>query len=117
MRYNGGTYKSRWTSSDFGTRFDIVVTPTGTSGMPTGQDDTWTESSFTSVAEMCIGSTSETATSSKFKGTMYGNFVVDGRFLGIPVERISDGVIGYYDVYTNQFYEPVGDNPTILGYL
>lgn len=116
MRYNGGTYKSRWDTADLDVRYDIVVTPTGTSGMPSGQNDTWTESSFTSVADMCIGSTSATATSSKFRGTFYGNFVVDGRLLAIPVERISDGVIGYYDVYTNQFFAPIGDNPQILAY-
>lgn len=115
MRYNGGTYKSRWDSSDIGQRFDIVVTPTGTSGMPPGQDDTWTEQDFTSTAELCIGSTSTTASSSKLDGTIFGDFIVDGRLRAVPVERISDGTIGYYDVYGGEFYPPIGRSPEILG--
>ncbi len=116
MRYDGGTYKSSWASEDMGQRFDIVISPIGTSGMPAGQDDTWEGKNFVSTPELCIGTTSVSTSSSKFDGTIYGGFVVDGRLLVIPVERISDGVIGYYDAYTDRFYEPIGDNPTPLGY-
>lgn len=116
LRYNGGTYKSQFPSSTFGTRYDITISPYGSSGMPTGQDDTWDEAEFESSTEMCIGTTSPTATSSKFKGNMYGNFVVDGAFYGIPVERVSDGKIGYFNTYSWSFIEPVGDNPESLGY-
>ena len=116
LRYNGGTYKSQFSSSTFGTRYDITISPYGSSGMPTGQDDTWDEAEFESSTEMCIGTTSPTATSAKFKGNMYGNFVVNGAFLGIPVERVSDGKIGYFDTYNWNFIEPVGSNPESLGY-
>ena len=112
MRYDGGTYKSQWRNQDFGERFDLVITPTGSSGFPGTQDDTWTEASFEGSSDMCIGSTSPSATSSKFKGTFFGAFVVDGRFEGIPCERESDGKVGYYDRISRQFYEPIGTNPT-----
>jgi len=112
MRYDGGTYKSYWRTQDMGERFDLVTTPTGTSGFPGTQDDSWTESDFAGSADMCIGSTSPSATSAKFKGTIFGPFVVDGRFNGIPCERESDGKIGYYDRITGVFYEPIGTNPT-----
>lgn len=116
LRYNGGTYKSQFSSSTFGTRYDIEIGPYGSSGMPSGQDDTWDWVDFTCSTEMCIGTTSPTATSSKFKGSLYGDFVVDGVFVGIPVERISDGAIGYFDLYNYTFIEPVGTNPESLGY-
>lgn len=121
LRYNGGAYKSYWSSSDFGERFDIWITPDGSQGMPQDQDDTWEPADFTASVDMCIGTTSTGATSAKFKGTFYGIFwVYDGdfnvKFQGIPVERISDGVIGYYDAISETFYEPTGTAPTILGY-
>jgi hypothetical protein len=115
MRYNGGAYASRCASSKFGIRQDIVITPTGSIGMPEG-DDTWEEQDFTSTPSMLIGATSASASTSKLDGTIYGEFRVDGRFLAIPVERISDGKIGYFEAYSNQFYAPIGSNPTKLGY-
>ena len=114
MRYDGATYKSQWRNQDLGERFDLVITPTGSSGFPGTQDDTWTEAEFESSSDMCIGSTSPSATSAKFKGTLFGAFVVDGRFEGIPCERESDGTVGYYDRVSHQFYEPIGTNPTAL---
>lgn len=116
LRYNGGVYKSMWNNEALSTRYDIVITPTGSHGMPEGQDDTWEEASFTSSTDMCIGTTATGATSSKFRGEMYGSFVVDGKFNGIPCERESDGVLGYYDTYSETFYEPTGSAPTSLGY-
>lgn len=116
LRYNGSVYKSYWRNQDMGERFNIVISPTGSSGMPGTQDDTWTEQTFTAPSDMCIGTTSTGATSAKFDGKMHGIFVVDGRFCGVPVERISDGVIGYYDLYSDVFYEPTGSNPDIVDY-
>lgn len=115
LRYNGGTYGSRWPTSEWGVRYDIVITPTGSSGIP-GGDDTWTEVSFTSSPSLLIGATSTSASTSKLDGTIYGEFKVDGRLLAIPVERVSDGAVGYYEAYSNQFYAPIGSNPTKLGY-
>lgn len=98
MRYNGGTYNSYFAVN---TRYDVTITPTGTSGLRV--DSSWTEKSFTTASDMLIGSTSVAATSAKFTGTMYGPIEVEGRALFVPVVRISDGVIGYYDVFRELF--------------
>lgn len=111
LRYNGGAYNS---STVAGTRYDVVITPTGTSGMR--NNSTWTAKTFTSATDLCIGTTSPTATSTKMIGSIHGNVVVDGRLQLIPCERVSDGEIGYYDTYTGTFYEPIGTRPTSVGY-
>lgn len=115
LRYNGGTYASYVSSSQYGTKYDITITPTGSSGLP-NSNDSWTEKDFTTPVDMCIGTTSVDATSSKLDGIMFGDLIVDGRFYGIPVERQSDGAVGYYDAYSDKFYEPIGTNPEKLGY-
>ena len=115
MRYNGGTYNSYFSSGNLNTRKNIVISPTGTSGMPT--DSTWTQQNFTAPVPLCIGTTAESATSSKLSGTIYGDIEVDGRLYLIPVERISDSEIGYFDVFTGNFYTNQGSGtPTKLGY-
>lgn len=116
LRYGNGTYLSYWSSADLGERFDVVFTPTGTSGMP--QDSTWTEKTFESANDMLIGSTTTTGTSSKLRGNLYGNIVVDGRLKLIPCERVSDNVLGYYDLVGEAFYEPYTgfDGAVSLGY-
>ena len=116
LRYNGSTYKSYWSSAALGERYDISITPTGSSGMPSGQDDTWERADFTASVDMCIGTTSTGATSAKFKGDLYGAFDVAGRFHGIPCERESDNVLGYYDTFSGFFFEPTGAEPVSLGY-
>ena len=115
LRYNGGTYKSYFANADLGERFDVVITSTGSSGMPSGQDDTWTQASFTASANLCIGTTSTGATSSKLDGKIWGSIIVDGRLKLIPCKRLSDNVLGYYDTYSETFYEPTGSAPTSLG--
>ena len=114
LRYNGGTYKSKFLSNTFGERFDIVITPTGSSGMPEGQDDTWDEVDFTASVDMCIGTTAIDASSAKLKGNLLGAFVVDGRFNGIPCKRKSDYALGYYDTVSKQFFAPVLGTPTVV---
>ena len=116
LRYSDGTYLSYWSNSDLGERFDTVITPTGTSGMP--QDSTWTPKTFESANSMLIGSTTVSGTSAKLKGNLYGNVEVDGRLKLIPCERASDGVLGYYDTYSETFYEPYTgfDGAVSLGY-
>lgn len=115
LRYNGGTYKSGWTNDDLGERFDIEITPYGSTGIPAG-DDSWEEQDFETSADLCIGTTSTGASSAKLKGNLYGTFEVENRFWGIPCERQSDGVLGYYDTYSETFYEPIGGTPVSLGY-
>lgn len=116
LRYAGGTYKSQFATSTFGQRFDVVITPTGSSGMPSGQNDTWSEADFTATSELCIAHTSPSGTTPKLDGNIWGNIVVDGRLKLIPCIRISDSEIGYYDTYTDTFYAPVTGTPVSLGY-
>ena len=116
FRYGSGAYASYWSPEDLGERFDVVYTPTGSQGMP--QDSTWSALTFTSENDMLIGSTTLTGSSSKLKGNLYGSIVVDGRLNLIPCERVSDGVLGYYDTYGETFYEPYEgyDGAVSLGY-
>lgn len=114
LRYGNGTYLSYWSSDNLGKRFDVVLTPTGTTGMP--QDSTWTEMTFESANDMLVGSTTLTGTSAKLKGRVYGHVIVDGRLELIPVERESDNEICYYDKVSGTVYEPTGTTPTSLGY-
>ena len=120
LRYGNGTYLSYWSSADLGERFDVVFTPTGTSGMP--QDSTWTEKTFESANDMLIGSTTTTGTSSKLRGNLYGDFIVENggveRLHLVPCERVSDNVLGYYDLIGEAFYEPYSgyDGAVSLGY-
>ena len=67
---------------------------------------------------MLIGSTTLTGSSAKLKGNLYGNIIVDGRLKLIPCERVSDNVLGYYDTYSETFYEPYTgfDGAVSLGY-
>lgn len=111
LRYNGGTYNSYAVADK---KYNVVLTPTGSDGMET--DSTWADKTFTSTTNLCIGTTSPSATSSKMVGSIHGSVVVDSRLELIPCERISDNEIGYYDTYTGTFYEPIGTTPTSLGY-
>ena len=110
LRYNGGTYNSKITS---GTKYDMVITPTGATGL--GTASTWTQKEFTAESDMCIATTSETASSSKLVGNLYGIIEVVGRLKLIPCERLSDHVFGYYDLESDTFYEPETGTPESLG--
>lgn len=99
LRYKNGAYNS---AIDFDTRYDVEITPTGSHGMKT--DSTWTAQEFTTPTDLCIGTTSMSASSAKLKGKMYGNVEVVGRAKFIPCERVSDNVLGYYDVIGEAFY-------------
>jgi hypothetical protein len=112
LRYGGGTYNS-YIATD--TRYDVVITPTGCDGMRV--DSSWSAKTFTAVSDMLIGSTSVGATSAKLTGTLYGDIEVVGRAVFIPVERISDGEIGYYNTADGSFLENQGSGtPVKLGY-
>lgn len=112
MRYNGGTYNS---SVSLNTRYDVEVTPTGTTGFRT--DSTWEQKDFIADDNMLIGSTAVDASSAKLDGTMYDNIEVVGKGLFIPVERISDGAIGYYEAMSGTFLANQGTGtPVSLGY-
>ena len=103
LRYGGNTYNSVVVEDK---RYDVELTPTGSHGMQ--NDSTWTQKSFTSDAYFCIGTTSTTATSSKFIGSLFGDIIVENasgeRLHLIPCERVSDNELGYYDTVGEEFY-------------
>jgi hypothetical protein len=112
LRYNGGTYNSTITAN---TRYDVTLTPTGSDGMK--EDSTWTAKTFTTPSTMMIGTTSSGATSAKLTGALYGDIEIVGRELIIPVERISDGSIGYWMREAKAFRANLGTGtPVSLGY-
>ena len=100
LRYGNATYNSVIVVDK---RYDVVLTPTGSHGME--NDSTWTAKTFTSTNDMCIGTTSTTATSSKMVGSLFGDVIVDGRLHLVPCERVSDNALGYYDLIGETFYE------------
>ena len=113
LRFNNSNYNSMLEANK---RYDIKITPTGSLGME--YPSTWSEQEFTTANPMCIGTTaSAITTSAKMRGTFYGNIIVkdaDGlRFKGIPCVRESDDAVGYYDVISGTFYEPIGTTPTV----
>jgi hypothetical protein len=114
LRYYNTNYNSQF---DVDTRYDIVMTPTGTHGMK--EDSEWETVDFTTTRPFCIGSTATNiTTSARLKGSLYGNIIVDGRLHLVPCERISDNVLGYYDTVSDTFYEPYEgfDGAVSLGY-
>lgn len=111
LRYNGNGYRS---DVDSNKQYDVVITPTGSIGMKS--DSVWTEKTFESTEDLCIGTTLATATSSKMVGDIIGNVIVDGRLKLIPCERISDNTLGYYDTIGEAFYEPTGTGVVSMGY-
>lgn len=114
LRYNSGTYNSYIPAANRGQQLDVVITPHGVTGMPT--NSSWTAKTFTASSDMCIGTSSPDASSASLIGNLYGAFIVDGRFNGIPCERLSDNALGYYDTYSKTFYEPAVGTPASLGY-
>lgn len=113
LRYKSGAYNS---AVDFNTRYDVEIAPTGSSGMKT--DSTWTAQTFTTPTNLCIGTTSTSASSAKLKGKLYGNIEVVGRAKFVPCERVSDNALGYYDIIGQAFYEQASgfSGATSLGY-
>ena len=111
LRYNGGTYNSYIATN---TRYDVVITPTGSDGMRT--DSSWTAKTFTTESTLLIGTTSYGATSAKLTGSMYGEIIIDGTAHIIPAENPL-GEIGYYILEEERFIENLGTGtPVALGY-
>lgn len=112
MRYNGSTYSSY---ISINTDYNVELTPTGTNGLR--NDSTWTQKSFTTDNNMYIGITSVETSSAKFTGTMYGNIEIVNKAVYVPVERVSDGAIGYYEAISGTFLTNQGTGtPVSLGY-
>ena len=111
LRYKSGAYNS---VIDTDKRYDVVITPTGTSGMKT--NSTWTALEFTTSTDFCVGTTSTSTSSAKMKGSFFGDIIVDGRMHLVPCERVSDSKLGYYDLIGEAFHAPTTGTPTSLGY-
>ena len=113
LRYSSDTYNSYFSNANLGERFDVVISRTGTSGMPV--DSEITPKTFTASSDLYIGTTAPSASSSKLDGNIWDDIIVDGRLRLVPCERLTDHVLGYYDTKSGVFYEPTGPAPTSLG--
>lgn len=105
IRYDGSLYRADLSAN---TRYKIDFTPTGfyvDSALAKG----WEEKSFTCEDAMRIGALPN-STAAKMSGSLYGRVKVnDGtKFDGVPVERIADNVLGYYDIVSGNFYTNQG---------
>ena len=107
LRYDGGTYFSQIVADQ---RYDVVITPTGVTGLE--RESSWEQKDFTADLDLCIGTTAVSASSSKLDGALYGDIIVSDRLHLVPCMRDSDGVIGYYDLISKTFYEPIGSAPS-----
>lgn len=104
LRPNWGTTATRTVSFGAG----------GTDGFRT--DVETPETSFTSTDPAWIGMLPNSS-SAHFTGTIVGSIKVGDRLEFIPVERVADGKIGYYDTLNSTFLEPVGSGtPSTSGY-
>lgn len=103
MRYGSGTYSSYFVTN---TRYDVTITPTGTSGFET--DSSWSALTFTASTTCLIGTTSTGVTSSKFTGDFYGAIVIAGKANYVPALRESDNHVGWYDTINDVFLENQG---------
>lgn len=104
IRYDGILKRA---SLSHNVRYNMIMSPTGLTDGET-QLATWEKKEFTCADPLWIGMLPNSNVSS-LSGIIYGNVELDGKFLGIPYIRNSDSAIGYYDVYTDSFYEKQGD--------
>ncbi|MBR2504833.1 MAG: hypothetical protein IKB61_02710 [Elusimicrobiaceae bacterium] len=96
-----------------GTR-TLVMSPTGTDGFLT--DATYDEEIFETTSTFWIAALPNSS-SPKFDGNIEGNILVSNRLKYIPCERVADGAIGYYEVFTKTFLENQGTGtPVSMGY-
>lgn len=89
LRYDGETYNSSIVND---TRYDIAITPTGITGNRT--PSTWAQADFACSVPLCIGAIAPTQTPGQ-EVSFYGSIFADDAEI-IPVERESDGVLGYF---------------------
>lgn len=87
-------------------RYDAVISPTGVTGLR--YDNTWEQEDFVSPAPLCIGTTAADVETGFLHGTFYGRIIVDNRETFIPVERKSDGAIGYLGLNSRTFFTNLG---------
>lgn len=92
----------------------ITFGKSGTDGFAT--DVSGTPEPFTTPANAYIGMLPN-STSPAFTGSIIDNILIGTRLKYIPVERESDGVIGYFERVKGNFIAPTGSGtPVSLGY-
>lgn len=85
----------------------------GTTGFK--NDVTYSDVDFETTTTARIGALPNSS-SPKFDGTILGSITIGQRLKYVPCERVSDGVIGYYEVVNGEFLEPNGSTPTAGAY-
>lgn len=110
IRYNGSLYRADLLHS---TRYKIDFAPTGfyvDSNLAKG----WESKNFTCEDKMRIGALPNSS-AAKLDGAIYGRIKINGgvKFEGVPVVRISDDVLGYYDIVSGNFYTNQGTGSVV----
>lgn len=95
-----------------GNQRTITFGKNGTSGFDT--DVAVTPDTFETVATAYIGMLPNSS-SAAYTGSIMGNILVSDRLKWIPCERVSDGVVGYYETHTETFLEPSGTGSVTKG--
>lgn len=105
IRYDGSLYRTDLTHN---TRYKIDFTPTGFY-VDSNLERKWEEKQFTCDDAMRIGALPNSS-AQKLNGAIYGRIKInDGnKFEGVPVVRVSDGEVGYYDITNEKFYTNQG---------
>lgn len=75
---------------------------------------TVTPDTFTTEASAYIGMLPN-STSPAYTGTIVGNILVGTRLKYVPCERVSDGVVGYYEMVKGSFIAPSGTGTPTKG--
>lgn len=83
----------------------ITFGKSGTSGFAT--DVSVTPTTFETPANTYIGMLPN-STSPAYTGNIIGNILISNRLKYVPCKRVSDGVIGYYEILKGTFIEPSG---------
>lgn len=102
-RYNGSLNRP---AVSHRTITNVVMSPNSLT-INNSTTNPWTAKSFTATTPMWIGMLPN-STATSFRGSIIGEIVVPGKFRAIPCRRKADGVIGYYEVYSDNFYENQG---------
>lgn len=111
-RHGMGTNASDLMRPRYGTgKRTITLTATGTTGFLTDASSPDSTQEFTTTSDCWIFALPNSS-SAKFTGRINGNIEIGNRLKYIPCERVSDGAVGYYEVYTKKFLEPQDGTPT-----
>ncbi|MBR5185392.1 MAG: hypothetical protein IKW19_03750, partial [Akkermansia sp.] len=108
FRYGEQLFRPRFGSNERTITFGKI----GTDGFAT--DVSGTPETFTTPANAYIGMLPN-STSPAFTGSIIGNILVGTRLTYIPCERVSDGTVGYYELNSGVFLEPVGTGTPTKG--